>query len=262
MNKWYLLFGLLICAFLWKPTLAQTNGTIPVVGQPTAEWCASTHPWVLDGSFKLPEDDPCFGTAKYMVSIQGVDHPNQSWAGVKVLTQNGAVYSSIWRIPLPVELPIGNPPPGWEEGSESWNTDGTFILPNQDPFTTNANYDVVIQTVKTKGLTYQQAHALLDGGLKAGSLWRIPQQVTNKPVGSPDVGWENGTAPWVLDGNFQLPDNDPANGTSNYLVTVEGVDHHVDTWKEVVNLTKDGMVPSSIWRTDINFPIYLPLISR
>lgn len=256
-----LLVGLMFMSFspINKIANGQTIPPIVTVGQPPDSWCDGSVPWVIDSSFTLPQQDPCNSNATYDVDLNGVKHVSLTWNEVVDLTKNGSIASSIWRLPQPTQ--IGEAPSGWCKGAVPWVLNGNFFLPNQDPCDANAKYDVHIEGVQHRNVPFTEVLFLTQNGKVKSSIWRLPYPAT-LPVGSPDVGWDNGSTAWVLDGNFQLPQEDPATGHADYLVTIEGVNHTVDSWVQVIELTKDGAVKSSIWRINITHVVLLPLITR
>lgn len=105
--------------------------------------------------------------------------------------------------------------------------------------------------------------------LSTGTVWAEGSGGTIPPIlpiAEPPANWESGTEPWVLDGSTRLPDTDPFGTNASYMVSVNGKDSFVDTWGEVIELTLNGAMPSSIWRikqtqTEIT-TLYLPFISK
>jgi hypothetical protein len=88
-------------------TIPETVPPIIVIGQPPANFCTGTVPWVLTGEFQLPKNDPC-GSGVFDVDIENVKHVGLNYNQLVDLTKNGAAKASIWlvKIAYPLYLPL------------------------------------------------------------------------------------------------------------------------------------------------------------
>ncbi len=261
---------------------------ITEIAQPPEGWSEKI-PWILSGTARLPDSDPFRqndpnGTmVRYVIDIQNEKLPIDHWQGVleelQTYNEEGDVIqvdsATIWRI-VETSNTSQEPPAGWIEGNVGWAINLNEIeLPTQSPAPESGNSHFVITFDNEQGegqrIVFDRWALLLDSIRNDElpqnfTIWFVPDTEQTEenydlflplimrelPYGSVPSGFADGNEPWVLDGSFQLPQEDPTGEAPfGYQVDIENESFVVDTWQEVLQMVigENGhLIRVSIWK--------------